>query len=124
MANETASRELQIKHNKITKLLEEKGYDGMVFTTNSSFKWLSCGRTNDVIKNDNASLVYFFLTPDKKYFIATRSDSFRVMAEELSGLGYEPVLYNWYNESVFDAIKKLGNYKKIGSDFVSDSTVF
>ena len=80
-------REIQIKHEKIKKLLDEKGLDGILFTTNSSFKWLSCGGTNDVIKNDNASLVYFFLTPDKKYFIASRSDMFRVMEEELDGLG-------------------------------------
>jgi Xaa-Pro dipeptidase len=124
MTNETAFRELQIKHDKIKKLLEEKNLDGIVFTTHSSFKWLSCGRANDVLKNENASLVYFFITPDKKYFIASRSDSFRVMTEELGGLEYEAVLYNWYNESVFDAVKRLGNYKKIGSDFTSDSTVF
>ena len=124
MANGAASLELQIKHTRIKKLLDEKGLDGMVFTTNSSFKWLSCGGVNDVIKNDNASLVYFFLTPDKKYFIASRSDMFRVTDEELGGLGYESALYNWYNESVFDAIKRLGNFKKIGSDFVSDQTVF
>jgi Xaa-Pro dipeptidase len=124
MTDETAFRELQIKHDKIRKLLDEKNLDGIIFTTNSSFKWLSCGRANDVLKNENASLVYFFITPDKKYFIASRSDSFRVMDEELDGLGYEPVLYNWYNESVFDAVKRIGNYKKIGSDFASDSTVF
>jgi Xaa-Pro dipeptidase len=124
MANETASLELQIKYGRIKKLLDEKGLDGMVFTTNSSFKWLSCGGTNDVIKNDNASLVYFFLTPDKKYFIASRSDMFRVTDEELGGLGYEPALYNWYNESVFDAVRRLGNFKKLGSDFVNDQAVF
>ncbi len=124
MTSETAFRELQIKHDKIKKLLNEKNLDGVIFTTHSSFKWLSCGRANDVLKNENASLVYFFITPDKKYFIASRSDSFRVMAEELDGLEYEAVLYNWYNESVFDAVKRLGNYKNIGSDFVSDSTVF
>jgi Xaa-Pro dipeptidase len=124
MTNETAFMELQIKHDKIKKLLEEKKLDGIVFTTHSSFKWLSCGRANDVLKNENASLVYFFITPDKRYFIASRSDSFRVMAEELGGLEYEAVLYNWYNESVFDAIKRLGDYKKIGSDFAGDSTVF
>ncbi len=124
MAKETDILEVQIKHEKIKKLLDQKGLEGIVFTTHSSFKWLSCGRTNDVIKNDNASLVYFFITRDKKYFIASRSDSFRVMDEEIPGLGYEPVLYKWYNESVFDAIKGLGNYKKIGSDFVSDASVF
>lgn len=124
MTGETAFKELQIKHDKIKKLLDEKNLDGIIFTTHSSFKWLSCGRANDVLKNENASLVYFFITPDKKYFIASRSDSARVMAEELVGLEYEAVLYNWYNESVFDAVKRLGNYKKTGSDFVSDSTVF
>ncbi len=124
MINETLSRELQIKFNRIIKLLDEKGFDGIVFTTNSNFKWLSCGRTNDVIKNDNASLVYFFITPDKNYFIASRSDSLRVANEELMGLGYESVLYNWYNESVFDAIKRIGKYKKIASDFLSGASDF
>jgi len=124
MVNGTALRELQIKHDKIKKLLEEKNLSGVILTTHSNFKWLSCGRANDVLKNENASLVYFFITMDKKYFIASRSDSFRVMDEELDGLGYEAVLYNWYNESAMDAVKRLGNYKKIGSDFISDSTVF
>ena len=124
MTGKNTLHELQLKHDKIKKLLKEKNLDGIVFTTHSSFKWLSCGRVNDVLKNENASLVYFFITPDKKYFIASRSDSSRVMAEELDGLEYESVLYNWYNESVFDAVKRLGNYKKIGSDFASGSTVF
>ena len=116
--------EIGLKQEKVDKLLEENDLDGMIFSTNANFKWLSCGGVNDVIKNDNTSLVYLFFTKGKRYLIASRSDSSRVMEEELDGLGYDSLLYNWYDEDVLDGIKKTDFKGRLGADIqIADAAV-
>jgi len=69
-----------------------------------------------LIKNDDISIVNILITGDKNYLLATTSDADRVMEEELSGFGFKLVLYNWHNENIFDALKKIKGLNKIGGD--------
>jgi Xaa-Pro aminopeptidase len=116
--------EMISKQEKVDRLLEENSLDGIIFSTNANFKWLSCGGANDVIKNADSALVYLFFTKGKRSLIASRSDAFRVMEEELDGLGYDSIIYNWYEEDVFDGIKKTGFSGKLGADTqIGDASV-
>lgn len=109
--------ELEIKETRIRNLLEKKNLSGILLSKQTNFLWFTGGRRNDVIKNDDVSLVYLFITRDSKYLIATKSDANRVMDEELKGLGFELVLYNWYDQSVLDALKRIGDIDRIGCDY-------
>ena len=115
--------EIQIKHNRVVQLLESNDLDGLLLAKHSSFKWFTCGGMNDVIKNEDISLLYLFITPAGRYLFATRSDADRVMEEELKDLDFELVLYDWYNQSFSDAIQKLG-IKKAGADIAAEGLKF
>ncbi|MHB1347345.1 MAG: M24 family metallopeptidase [Candidatus Humimicrobiaceae bacterium] len=110
------SKEIEIKHKKVKRLLESSNLDGLLLAKQSNFKWFTCGGKNDVVRSSDVSLVYLFITIDKRYLIATSSDACRIMDEELKNLDFEMVLYNWYNQSFDNVIKKLGK-KSIGADF-------
>lgn len=79
--------------------------------------WYTCGGRNNIIKNDDISIANILITLDKNYLLATTSDADRIMVEELSGLNFELVLHNWYNENFFNSLKKIKEVKKIGGDF-------
>ena len=114
-------KELRIKEKRIVNLLQCKYLSGILLSTQTNFLWFTGGRRNDVIKNDDISLVYLFITKDKKYLVTCNSDIDRVMNEELYDLGFEPILYQWYSQSVFDAVKRISPKGKIGADFAADS---
>lgn len=110
------SKEIEIKHEKVKQFLESNRLDGLLLAKHSNFKWFTCGGKNDVIRNSDVSLVYLFITTEKRYLIATSSDAYRIVDEELKDLDFEMILYNWYNQSFNNSIKKIGK-KSIGADF-------
>lgn len=122
--NKNLNEEIEIKHSRVRKLLESRKIDGLLLSRHSSFKWFSCGHKNDVIKSDDTSLVNLLITPRKRFLISTNSDASRVMEEELSGLGFELIVYKWYEQDVFDAIKKIKSDIKLGTDFLTDRGVY
>lgn len=117
-------KEIDIKHYRVKELLSSKNIEGILLSRQSNFLWFTGGKLNDVIKNNDISLVHIFVTKDKKYLIATNSDADRVMAEELIGLGFELVKFDWFNQNVFDGLKKIGVKGKIGADFKSGDIYF
>ena len=114
--------EIEIKRNKLKRLIIKKNLFGILLSTHTNFLWFTGGRRNDVLKNDNVSLVYLFITENKKYLISSISDSDRVMNEELNDLGFELIKYDWYNQSPFDVIKNLSPNARIGADFYAPDT--
>ena len=110
--------ELKIKEDKIRKIIEENKLAGILLATRTNFLWFTGGKRNDVINNNDTSLVYLFITKNKKYLIGTKTDGVRVFEEELSDFGLEPLFYNWYNQSFLDCLKRIGVKGSIGSDFV------
>lgn len=112
--------DIVIKENKIRELLADRGLSGVILSTQTNFLWFTCGKRNDVLKNADASLVYLFITRDKKYLISSSSDFDRVINEELEGLGFEPVKYEWYDGSPLDAVKKITPKGNIGADYSGD----
>lgn len=114
------NNEIDIKHARICKLLKSNKLDGLLLSRQSNFKWFCCGNLNDVIKNEDISLVYLFVSSTKRYLIATNSDASRVMEEELEGLGFELILYNWYDSTYNDVLKKL-DVKNAGADFMCNN---
>jgi len=85
-----------------------------------NFLWLTDGKNNNVVKNIEAFLVYLLINKDNKYLISWASDKKRIMEEELDGLGFELLTYEWYNQSFFDALDKLNLKGDIGADFSAD----
>ena len=112
--------EFKIKLSKLQNLICYKNLSGIILSKQTNFLWITGGKRNDVIKNEDVSLVYMFITENNKYLISWESDAARVLNEELNLLGFELVKYNWYNQSVFDVVKKIFPKGRIGADFSSN----
>lgn len=116
--------EIGIKQGRVKSLLKSRNLDGLLITKQSNLQWFTGGGMNDVIRNNDTSLINLFITEDKRYLIATTSDTERMMEEELQGLGFESVLYNWYDQSPFDAIKTIKQDAKVGADIYHPMSTF
>ncbi len=115
--------EIEIKHERVKKLLGSRKLSGLLLAKQSNLHWFTGGKMNDVIKNDDFSLIYLYITEDKRYLLATSSDTDRMMGEELAGLDFEPVFYNWYDEGALDAIGKIHEPSVTGADIGLPGTV-
>ena len=116
--------EIEIKTAKLGQLIKRKQLSGILLSSQTNFLWLTGGRRNEVIRNCDISLVYLFITKDNKYLISSSSDSARVMEEELSGLGFNLIKYDWYNQSPLNVISKNYAASKIGADFYDPNLEF
>jgi len=114
---EKIENEIDIKHSRLKSLFAYNDLSGILLSKQSNFQWFTGGKMNDVIKNEDKSLVFLFITESERYLIATKSDGDRVLNEELNGMGFEQFFYNWYDQTVVDAVKKIGIKGKIGADF-------
>lgn len=108
--------DLVIKEQRVYELIDKLNLSGILLSKQTNFLWFTGGNRNDVIKNEDISLVYLFITKDNKYLISTNSDKERVCNEELDKKGFESIVYDWYCQDVFDALKKIGITKNIGGD--------
>ena len=109
-------KDLKIKEIKLRRLMEDLELPGIILSSQTNFLWLTGGRRNDILKSEDVSLVYLFISRDERYLISTNSDKDRMLDEELAGMGFQPVIYDWYDQDLFHAIKKIG-LKNIGGDF-------
>lgn len=115
--------EIKIKQQRVKMLLQSNRLDGLLMAKQSNLQWFTGGKMNYVINNNDISLVYLYITSNKRYLIAKASDLDRMMEEELYGLGFEPALYQWYDQSPFDAIEKIKKGSRIGVDFYQPGKV-
>lgn len=71
--------DLVIKEQRVYELIDKLNLSGILLSKQTNFLWFTGGNRNDVIKNEDNSLVYLLITKDNKYLISTNSDK-----EELS----------------------------------------
>ena len=85
-------RETEEKILRVRELMEEKGYDAVVLNTNENFFWITGGKSAFVDKSGPAASK-ILITKDKSYAVCNSSERYRVMEEELDGLGFELIGY-------------------------------
>lgn len=117
------NEEIEIKHDRIRNLFYEKKIKGLLLAKQSNFQWLTGGKENNICNNEDVSLVYLLITKDKRYLVASNSDALRVMEEELARLGFELMIYNWFNQNVFNAVEKVVSLKDVGGDFMDSKII-
>jgi Xaa-Pro dipeptidase len=106
------------KINLLKEIMEDNGLDGIIISKRTNFLWLTDGKSNNVIRDEDFSLVYLFITKGgERFLITTSSDSDRLIEEELYELDFKVKEYKWFSESYKDAIKRTAVKGRIGSDF-------
>lgn len=116
--------EVNEKLRRIRAFFEKTGYEAMVIGRQDNFAWLTCGGMNRVLITSETGFTLLVVTTEKVYAIAQVMDCARVMEEELSGLGFEPVPLRWYEESREEKAAALIRGKKAVSDMPVEGADF
>ena len=102
--------EMVQKERKLREYSDACGYQGIMLFRRDTFSWITCGRINHIIRATEFGMVALLITADHKYCIANQVEKYRMMEEELAGLGYELLEINWWEEDYIECVRRhFGN---------------
>jgi len=111
--------EIEIKLNRIMKLLEEENLDGLALTKHANFSWITAGGKSSVTLYLETGVVTILITRTGRYAITNIIEEKRMREEELlEELGFEIVSQNWYEDKTAELVAALsgGDMAKVGTD--------
>jgi len=103
------------KVERLRTWLQEQSFDSVLISRRDNFAWLTLGGDSHVLKNTEVGTGHLLVTPTKQYLLAYAMDGPRLMDEQLSGLGYEPVINRWYEEDPRQSALAMGG-KRVAAD--------
>ena len=108
-------KEIEIKWERVKKLMAEKKLDGVLLNKVSNFAWFTGGKINYVGLHTETGVCKLLVTENKVYYLTNNIEYPRISEEELKNFNFEPVVEKWYEENFEERIKKITD-GKIGSD--------
>ncbi len=115
--------ENQKKELRIREFLRNCDVDALLLSLQSNFAWATGGKQNYVGIASEMGVASLLITQHEKYVITNKIEKFRIMDEELAGMGYELIEFDWYDESQKASIvRNFSKTMKIGSDDGSAGT--
>jgi len=108
---------------RLRSALAARKLDGVLIGTERNLNWLTAGGKDNVVWVQREAPVKLLVTADKLYLIADNIEGPRVMTEELDGLGYEWVKYDWHGSDK-ELVKQLLRGKKIGFDIPAPALAY
>ncbi|MEL7565207.1 MAG: M24 family metallopeptidase [Dehalobacterium sp.] len=111
------SRKLEIDKKVVclSGLREELKLDGIYLAKAMNFSWLTAGGCDRVVTGSDTGPAAILLMGEKKYVLAPRNEIDRFMDEEVLGLGFEPVTFDWYASKEKILLDLVGK-KKVAVD--------
>jgi Xaa-Pro dipeptidase len=109
--------EIQIKEKLLRNFMESNGLDGILLSKRETFSWITAGKVDYIYLTSEFGVVDLLFTKNRKYCFASQYERYRIMEEELDGLGYEFVEYDWWLADRTELIRKTTGCQKIGSDW-------
>lgn len=120
----TGDDELEVKRERLARVTEEAGVQGILLATHHNIAWITGGRSNRIDGSREAGSARLLITPEgRRMVFANTIEMPRLMDEVLAGLDYEPVEFPWTEDqadpgcAVTLALKTLGAGAAIGSDW-------
>lgn len=102
------------KHERLAKFLEEQGWEGLLILEPANVAWFTSGLTSRGLCPD-WDLPALFITPTQRWLLACNAESQRLFDEELDGLGF--LLKEWQWDWRRDyLLRSLAQAKKLASD--------
>jgi len=111
--------EIDIKVERIMKLLASENLDALYLTRQSNFSWITAGASNVVTICTEDGVASVLVTKDGKRFAITNAVEEARMKEEqhLEELGFELLSQAWYENRAEEFIKKIvGRMERVGAD--------
>ncbi|MCK4641411.1 MAG: M24 family metallopeptidase [Candidatus Marinimicrobia bacterium] len=130
LTEEEINAEIAIKMEQVNKFIDEEGLKGILLTQVRNVYWMTAGLTNNqiVLNKDVGSASLLIMRNGEKYVICNGSEAGRLMDESLEDLGYELIMYNWYESNPLKDVRskiiyELADGGRIGSDIEYPGTV-
>lgn len=118
--------EIKIKEEKLIKFLADNNLDAVILAQQKNIAWLTAGGDIHVVLGSTNGSAILYWSPKEKYVIVANNEKLRIMQEELKGLDYQPLIFNWHDSYVSEAktkiLQKVLQGKKVGADFALDGT--
>jgi antitoxin VapB len=113
------------KQARLEKFFEDRQLSAVLLRRSENIAWATCGRVDARVLIPSATWVAsILLTRDgRKYYLAPTNEGPRLAAEEFAGLGYEPVLSPWYEDSVVSSAQKIAGSVEVGTDVPSPGLI-
>ena len=108
--------EMKQKEKRLRDYMDAHSYQGVLLFRRDTFSWITCGRINHIIRSTEYGMCALLFTADRKYCIANQVEKFRTMEEELSGLGYELLGINWWEEDYVECVRRHAGDISIAAD--------
>ena len=111
--------EIDIKVDRIKKLLEAEGLDALYLARQANFAWITAGGSGVVTMCTEDSVATVLITRDGRRFVFADAVEAPRMKEEqhLEELGFEILTWQWFDNPKEEYMKKIvGSLDKIGSD--------
>lgn len=99
--------EVQTKHNRVRKYLEQEKYDGVLLTSVANFSWITAGGDSHVENSSKFGIASILVTEKEKYILTNNIEAHRILREQLIGIEpeFEFVVSKWFDtdeeESLF-----------------------
>jgi Xaa-Pro aminopeptidase len=108
--------DVEAKHDRIRRFLDDNGYDAVVLGRADSVSWFtSGGDLGQNIASEAASIVVF-VNRTSRAILSDNVQSARVFEEELGGLGFQLKERSWY-EDCGQMVAELGRGRRLATDF-------
>jgi antitoxin VapB len=113
--------ELEIKTNRLTKMLADENLDGVLMNTQHNFSWLSGGGSNGIdLSRENGTGFLLVRADGRRALIANNIERARLFAEEVSEDDFEPIEITWQSErdpnTVLSVARSFANGDRFGCD--------
>jgi Xaa-Pro dipeptidase len=90
--NQDRRADIDAKHERIAKYLEEQGWEGLLLLEPANVAWFTSGATTRGLCSAE-ELPAVFVTPSQRWLLASNADSPRLFDEELDEMGF--LLKEW-----------------------------
>jgi len=109
--------EIQVKESRIRDFLTNRGLDAVLLSTQANFAWATGGRQNYVGIASEMGVASLLITMKSKYVVTNTIEKHRIMDEELKGMGYDLIDYEWFDDArKVKIITDFSQTMQIGSD--------
>ena len=99
--------EIEIKQERIIKLLDENSLNGIILAKNSNISWLTDGMENRIVFVSEEGAVKLIVLKDKILVLTNNIEAERVIKEEgLDKEGFQLVVNQWYERDLLDSLTR------------------
>ena len=99
------SSEVEEKTERLLRLIFQTGLGGLLINSQPNFSWLTAGGTNGIdLTRENGAGTLFLRRDGRRFLLANKIEIERLLSEELSGQGYEPIDFAWEDEKANPSI--------------------